>query len=68
MSYGCKLINEMVLIVDIIFDKSANAVNIQMTGPNESVLSYFNHALAMIVNLWAKVNGIKEEWYEIVVH
>jgi len=34
MSYGCKLMNGMVLAVDIIFDKSVNGVNIQMTGPN----------------------------------
>jgi hypothetical protein len=52
MSYGCRLSNGMILVVDIIFDKSVNGVNIQMTGPNEAVLNYFNHALAMIANLW----------------
>ncbi len=52
MSYGCLLLNNMRLIVDIIFDKTSNAVNIQMTGPNETVLAYFNHALNMIANLW----------------
>ena len=51
MSYGCLLMNGLKLIVDIIFDKTSNAVNIQMTGPNENVLAYFNHALNMIVNL-----------------
>lgn len=34
MSYGCRLMNGMVLVVDIIFDKTVNGVNIQMTGPN----------------------------------
>jgi hypothetical protein len=34
MSYGCMLMNGMKLIVEIIFDKTSNAVNIQMTGPN----------------------------------
>ena len=34
MSYGCILMNGIRLIVEIIFDKSTNAVNIQMTGPN----------------------------------
>jgi hypothetical protein len=43
--------NGMRLVVDIIFDKTSNSVNIQMTGPNETVLAYFNHALNMIVNL-----------------
>jgi hypothetical protein len=28
------LMNGMKLIVEIIFDKTSNAVNIQMTGPN----------------------------------
>ena len=51
MSYGCLLLNDMRLIVDNIFDKTSNAVNIQMTGPNETVLAYFNHALNMIANL-----------------
>ena len=51
MSYGCLLMNGLKLIVDIIFDKTSNAVNIQMTGLNENVLAYFNHALNMIVNL-----------------
>jgi len=51
MSYGCILMNGIRLIVEIIFDKSSNAVNIQMTGPNETILAYFNHALNMIVNL-----------------
>jgi predicted RNA-binding protein Jag len=51
MSYGCQLVNGMKLIVDVIFDKSSNSVNIQMTGPNETVLAYFNHSLAMVANL-----------------
>ncbi len=34
MSYGCLLLNGIRLIVDIIFDKTSNTVNIQMTGPN----------------------------------
>lgn len=34
MSYGCLLLNDIRLIVDIIFDKTSNAVNIQMSGPN----------------------------------
>lgn len=43
--------NGIRLIVEIIFDKATNAVNIQMTGPNETILAYFNHALNIIVNL-----------------
>lgn len=43
--------NGIRLIVEVIFDKTSNSVNIQMTGPSEILLAYFNHALNMIVNL-----------------
>lgn len=51
MSYACLLMNGMKLVVDVIFDKTSNSANVQMTGPNETVLAYFNHALTMIINL-----------------
>ena len=51
MSYGCMLMNGMRLVVEVIFEKSTNAVNIQLTGPSEALIAYFNHALNMIVNL-----------------
>ncbi len=51
MSYGCMLMNGIRMVVEIIFEKSSNGVNIQMTGPNETLIAYFNHALNMIVNL-----------------
>ena len=44
--------NGIKFVVDIIFDKTTNGVNVQMTGPNETTLAYFNHALTMILMLW----------------
>lgn len=51
MSFGCELFDGTKLTVDVIFDKSNNSVNLQTTGPNEKILTYFSHALAMIVHL-----------------
>lgn len=34
MSYACLLMNGVKLVVDVIFDKTSNAANIQMTGPS----------------------------------
>ena len=52
MSFGCELVNGTKLLVDVIFDKSSNATNVQVRGPNEEILPYFVHALGMIVSLW----------------
>ena len=51
MSFGCELADGTRLLLDVIFDKSNNGANVQMRGPNEQILPYFNHALGMIVNL-----------------
>ena len=51
MSFGCKLTSGSVLAVDIIFVLAGGPVNIQINTPNENLQKYFNHALAMIVNL-----------------
>lgn len=51
MSFICQLTNGWKLTIDVIFDKSSNSVIIQMTVPKEEAAKYFQHALAMIVNL-----------------
>lgn len=51
MSFVCQLTNGWKLAIDVIFDKSASSVIIQMTVPREEIAKYFHHALAMIVNL-----------------
>ena len=53
MAYACELINGLKMVTEIIFDKSTSAVNMRLTGPTEAYLSYFHHALSIIVNLWS---------------
>lgn len=45
------LMNGIRMVVEVIFEKGSNAVNIQLTGPSEALIAYFNHALNMVVNL-----------------
>lgn len=49
--YVCLLSNGTRLVSEIIFDKTTNGVNMRLTGPSETYLSYFHHALSLIVNL-----------------
>ena len=51
MSFVCILTNGWRLCTDVIFDKSSNGVNIQMTVPDEKIAQYFHHALTMIANV-----------------
>jgi hypothetical protein len=51
MVYACQLLSGVHLVTEIIFEKSSNNVNMRLTGPSETYLSYFHHALTMIVNL-----------------
>jgi hypothetical protein len=51
MVFSCELVNGVNLISEVIFDKSTNAVNMQLTGPNDVYISYFHHALSIIANL-----------------
>jgi hypothetical protein len=52
MVYSCLLTNGVRLIAEISFDKTTNEVCIRLTGPTQTYISCFNHALLMIVNLW----------------
>ena len=51
MVYACLLANTVKLIAEISFDRTTNEVCIRLSGPNQTYLSCFNHALLMIVNL-----------------
>ena len=51
MAYACELVFGQKMVTEIIFDKSTSAVNMRLTGPTEPYLSYFHHALSIIVNL-----------------
>ena len=51
MVFSCELVNGVNLISEVIFDKTTNAVNMQLTGQNETYLAYFHHALSIIANL-----------------
>jgi hypothetical protein len=51
LAFSIMLLNGVVSLVNVIFDKSANAANIQITSVYEKVIPLINHALAMIVNL-----------------
>jgi hypothetical protein len=51
MSFSIMLTNGVVSLVDVIFDRTTNSANIQITSVYEKVLPLINHALGMIVNL-----------------
>lgn len=51
MSFGIMLVNGVVCLVDVIFDKTSNTANIQITSVYEKIIPLVNNALAMIVNL-----------------
>jgi hypothetical protein len=51
LAFSIMLLNGVVSLVNVIFDKSANAANIKITSVYEKVIPLINHALAMIVNL-----------------
>lgn len=40
------------MVTEIIYDKATNGVNMRLTGPSDFYVSYFHHALSIIVNLW----------------
>jgi hypothetical protein len=51
MANVCVLTSGVKLVAEIIFDKANNGVSMRLTGPNDTYISYFHHALSMIVNL-----------------
>lgn len=51
MVFSCELANGVNLISEIIYDKATNAVNMRLTGPSDTYISYFHHALSIIANL-----------------
>ena len=51
MAYGCKLVNGCKMVTEVIFDKSSSGVNMRLTGPNDSYVASFHHALSIIVKL-----------------
>ena len=52
MAYACELVNGVKMVTEVIFDKSTSAVNMRLTGPSDSYLLYFHHALSIIMTLW----------------
>lgn len=51
LALAIMLLNGVVSLVNVIFDRSTNAVNMQIASVYEKVLPLVNYALAMIVNL-----------------
>lgn len=51
MAYFCELTNGLKLVTEVIYDKATDGVNMRLTGPNDAYVSYFHHALSIIVNL-----------------
>ncbi len=51
MSFSIQLLNGVVVLVDVIFDKSTNTPNIQITSVYEKIIPLVHHALSMIVAL-----------------
>jgi hypothetical protein len=51
LAFAIMLLNGAMSLVNVIFDKSANTANTQITSVYEKVIPLVNHALAMIVNL-----------------
>jgi hypothetical protein len=51
LAFSIMLLSGVVSLVNVIFDKTANSANIQITSVYEKVIPLVNHALAMIVNL-----------------
>ncbi len=49
--FGCMLMSRIRMVLEITFQKSSNGITIQMTGSNETLVAYLNHALNMIANL-----------------
>lgn len=45
------LLNGVVSLVNVIFDRNTNAANIQIASVYEKVLQLIDHSLAMIINL-----------------
>lgn len=51
LALAIMLLNGVVSLVNVIFDRTTNTANIQIASVYEKVIPLVNHALAMIVNL-----------------
>ena len=51
MAFACELTNGLKMVSEVIYDKATNGVNMRLTGPSDAYVSYFHHALSIIVNL-----------------
>lgn len=51
MVFACEVVNGVRLVAEMIYDKATNGVNVRLTGPNDTYLAYFHHALSIVVNL-----------------
>ena len=51
LALSIMLLNGVVSLVNVIFDRNTNAANIQIASVYEKVLQLIDHSLAMIINL-----------------